>query len=99
MHNPSGSFKDRPSSVGVARALQTGAKAIAWEATSKRIGPEFFAKHSIAELAAQSEQWLGDQGRNPLAGVLVGVVPQHGHEQASGTGARHAHRSRSGSHP
>jgi threonine synthase len=31
--NPSGSFKDRPSSVGVARALQQGAKAIACAST------------------------------------------------------------------
>jgi threonine synthase len=31
--NPSGSFKDRPSSVGVARALQSGAKAIACAST------------------------------------------------------------------
>jgi threonine synthase len=31
--NPSGSFKDRPSSVGVARAIQSGAKAIACAST------------------------------------------------------------------
>jgi threonine synthase len=31
--NPSGSFKDRPSSVGVARAMQVGAKAIACAST------------------------------------------------------------------
>jgi threonine synthase len=31
--NPSGSFKDRPSSVGVARAMQLGAKAIACAST------------------------------------------------------------------
>jgi threonine synthase len=31
--NPSGSFKDRPSSVGVARAIQLGAKAIACAST------------------------------------------------------------------
>jgi threonine synthase len=31
--NPSGSFKDRPSSVGVARAIQQGAKAIACAST------------------------------------------------------------------
>src|SRR5207244_166710 len=40
-----------------------GAKAIAWEATSKRVDPDFFARYSIDELAAQSEQWLGDEGR------------------------------------
>src|SRR3954471_3928629 len=31
--NPSGSFKDRPSSVGVARAMQTGATAVACAST------------------------------------------------------------------
>jgi molybdopterin-dependent oxidoreductase alpha subunit len=46
-----------------AEFCENGAKAIAWEATSKRVTPEFFAQHSVAELARQSEQWLGDQGR------------------------------------
>ncbi|HTL30917.1 MAG TPA: FdhF/YdeP family oxidoreductase, partial [Tepidisphaeraceae bacterium] len=39
------------------------AKAVAWEATDKRVGPEFFEEHSIAELATHTEKWLGDQGR------------------------------------
>ena len=47
----------------IAEFCESGAKAIAWEATNKRIGPEFFAKHSVAELATHTEQWLGDQGR------------------------------------
>jgi molybdopterin-dependent oxidoreductase alpha subunit len=42
---------------------ENGAKAIAEEATSKQVTPEFFAKHSVAELAQQSDFWLGKQGR------------------------------------
>jgi len=42
---------------------ENGAKAIADEATPKRCGPEFFAKHSVADLAKQSDYWLNRQGR------------------------------------
>ncbi|MEO8349061.1 MAG: FdhF/YdeP family oxidoreductase [Acidobacteriota bacterium] len=60
---PSCAWPDPDGNRSVAEFCENGAKAVAWEATSKRIGPEFFAKHSIAELAKQPEQWLGDQGR------------------------------------
>jgi molybdopterin-dependent oxidoreductase alpha subunit len=42
---------------------ENGAKAVADESTKKRITPEFFARHSIADLAAQSDYWLNQQGR------------------------------------
>ena len=42
---------------------ENGAKALADEATRKKIDAEFFAEYSIAELEARSEQWLNDQGR------------------------------------
>ncbi len=42
---------------------ENGAKAVAEEATTARVTPEFFAKWSIAELAEQSDLWLGKQGR------------------------------------
>jgi molybdopterin-dependent oxidoreductase alpha subunit len=42
---------------------ENGAKAVSDEATKKRIGPEFFARNSIAELAAKSDYWLNQQGR------------------------------------
>jgi molybdopterin-dependent oxidoreductase alpha subunit len=42
---------------------ENGAKAIAEEATLLRVTPEFFAAHSVAELAQQSDHWLGKQGR------------------------------------
>ncbi|MCW0214524.1 MAG: molybdopterin-dependent oxidoreductase, partial [Pseudonocardia sp.] len=46
-----------------AEFCENGAKAVAEEATTDRATPEFFARHSIAELAAHSEMWLGQQGR------------------------------------
>ena len=42
---------------------ENGAKAVADESTKKRITPEFFAQHSIADLAAQDDYWLNSQGR------------------------------------
>jgi molybdopterin-dependent oxidoreductase alpha subunit len=47
---------------------ENGAKHIADEATTKRVTPEFFAQWSIADLALQSDEWLGAQGRitNPM---------------------------------
>jgi molybdopterin-dependent oxidoreductase alpha subunit len=42
---------------------ENGVKAIAEEAMDARATPAFFAKHSIAELRAQSDYWLGQQGR------------------------------------
>ena len=42
---------------------ENGAKALAWEADRARADAAFFARHSIAELAAASDHWLGQQGR------------------------------------
>jgi len=42
---------------------ENGAKHIAGEATTKRVTPEFFATHSVADLALQSDEWLEAQGR------------------------------------
>ncbi len=42
---------------------ENGAKAVSDESTKKRITAEFFAQHSIADLAAQSDYWLNQQGR------------------------------------
>jgi formate dehydrogenase major subunit len=46
-----------------AEFCESGAKAVAEEATKVRATPEFFAQHSIAELDEHSEHWLGQQGR------------------------------------
>lgn len=42
---------------------ENGAKHVADETTNKRVTPEFFQKWSLADLAAQSDQWLNSQGR------------------------------------
>jgi len=42
---------------------ENGAKAVADEATTSRVTPEFFAKHSVQELSEQSDYWLNKQGR------------------------------------
>ncbi|WEO98050.1 FdhF/YdeP family oxidoreductase [Streptomyces sp. FXJ1.172] len=42
---------------------ENGAKAVAEEATLRRVAPEFFAAHPVADLATRSGYWLGQQGR------------------------------------
>ena len=42
---------------------ENGAKAVAEEATTQRVTPEFFQQWSIAELSHKSDYWLGKQGR------------------------------------
>jgi molybdopterin-dependent oxidoreductase alpha subunit len=42
---------------------ENGAKATAWEITSKRTTPEFFASHTLSELRNWSDYQLEDQGR------------------------------------
>ncbi|MDS1270876.1 FdhF/YdeP family oxidoreductase [Lipingzhangella sp. LS1_29] len=46
-----------------AEFCENGAKAVAEEATLRRVGPEFFAEHSVHDLAERSDYWLGQQGR------------------------------------
>ncbi|GLY67177.1 FdhF/YdeP family oxidoreductase [Amycolatopsis taiwanensis] len=47
----------------LAEFCENGAKAVAEEATRRRVGPEFFAAHPVAELAERTDYWLGQQGR------------------------------------
>jgi len=42
---------------------ENGAKAVAWEATSKRATPEVFATHTVTELLTWSDHALEDLGR------------------------------------
>ena len=63
---------------------ENGAKASSWEATTKVVGPEFFAEHSVADLEGRSDHWLEAQGqararrctsrrgRHALRAVVVG---------------------------
>ncbi|WP_406860303.1 FdhF/YdeP family oxidoreductase [Streptomyces sp. HUAS MG47] len=47
----------------VAEFCENGAKAVAEEATLRRVTPDFFAAHPLADLAERSGYWLGQQGR------------------------------------
>lgn len=47
----------------VAEFCENGAKAIADEATTKKIAAEFFREHSLDDLRGRSDFWLGQQGR------------------------------------
>lgn len=42
---------------------ENGAKATAWELTTKRVTPEFFARHTLSELRAWSDHDLEEAGR------------------------------------
>ena len=46
-----------------AEFCENGAKAVAEESTTRTVGPDFWAEHSIEELATKTEYWLGNQGR------------------------------------
>ncbi len=60
---PSCAWPDPDGDRSAAEFCENGAKAVAAEATLARVTPEFFAKHSVADLAAQSDMWLDHQGR------------------------------------
>ncbi|MGK2868681.1 MAG: FdhF/YdeP family oxidoreductase [Mycobacterium sp.] len=47
----------------LAEFCENGAKAVAEEATKRRVTADFFARHSVAELSEQPEYWLSQQGR------------------------------------
>ncbi len=47
----------------IAEYCENGAKAIAEEATTRKVTPVFFQKYSVAELSQKSDYWLGQQGR------------------------------------
>ena len=48
---------------------ENGAKAVTWEATDKRVTPEFFAAHTVAELSGRTDYVLENAGRltHPMA--------------------------------
>ncbi|MFD8124394.1 FdhF/YdeP family oxidoreductase [Streptomyces albidoflavus] len=52
-----------PDKRHAAEFCENGAKAVAEEATLRRVTPAFFAEHSVADLAERSGYWLGQQGR------------------------------------
>jgi anaerobic selenocysteine-containing dehydrogenase len=62
---------------------ENGAKAVAEEATTLRVTPDFFRQWSLTQLAARTDHWLGKQGRltHPMVlregqlGALLGRPP------------------------
>ncbi|WP_181768275.1 FdhF/YdeP family oxidoreductase [Streptomyces albidus (ex Kaewkla and Franco 2022)] len=52
-----------PAKRHTAEFCENGAKAVAEEATLRRVTPDFFAAHPVADLATRSGYWLGQQGR------------------------------------
>jgi molybdopterin-dependent oxidoreductase alpha subunit len=52
-----------PGERHTAEFCENGAKAVAEEATLRRVTPEFFAAHPMADLTGRSGYWLGQQGR------------------------------------
>jgi molybdopterin-dependent oxidoreductase alpha subunit len=52
-----------PGMRSFAEFCENGAKASAEENTRKRVTPEFFREHSVAELSGRSDFWLAKQGR------------------------------------
>lgn len=56
-------WADSPHERKLAEFCENGAKALADEATTKHLTPEFFANNSVAELSQRSDYWLNSQGR------------------------------------
>ena len=52
-----------PNPASALEFCENGAKAVAWEATLKTVGPEFFAAHPVSWLRQQTDHWLEAQGR------------------------------------
>ncbi len=59
---PSCAFPD-PDRRKTLEFCENGAKALAFEATKRRVTREFFQNHTVSELMAQSDHWLEMQGR------------------------------------
>ena len=60
---PGCAWPETPGHRKHAEFCENGAKAVAEEATTRRVTPEFFAEHSVSDLAGRSGYWLSQQGR------------------------------------
>ena len=60
---PGCAWPETPGHRKHAEFCENGAKAVAEEATVRRVDPEFFAAHSVADLSERTDYWLGQQGR------------------------------------
>ena len=52
-----------PSHTSSFEFCENGAKAVAWETTSRSIGADFFATHTVAAMRERTDHWLESQGR------------------------------------
>ncbi|WP_091968824.1 FdhF/YdeP family oxidoreductase [Methylobacterium gossipiicola] len=53
----------KPKKPAAFEYCENGAKATAWEQTTKRVGPDFFAAHTVSELLTWSDYALEEKGR------------------------------------
>ncbi|MFD4368135.1 FdhF/YdeP family oxidoreductase [Rhodococcus sp. NPDC058521] len=60
---PGCAWPETPGHRKPAEFCENGAKAVAEEATLRTADPQFFADHSVRELAEHTGYWLGQQGR------------------------------------
>ena len=60
---PSCAWPDPEHRSVIAEYCESGAKAIAEEATTLKVTPVFFQRYPIEELSDKSDYWLGQQGR------------------------------------
>ncbi len=67
---PSCAWPDPDGERSFAEFCENGAKALASEATRNLADAEFFAQHSIADLAAQNDLWHDRQGRIAMPMLL-----------------------------
>ena len=91
---PGCAWPEEPGGRKLAEFCENGAKAVAEEATRRTVTPEFFARHSVADLAGRSEYWLSQQGRLTHPMVLRPGADNYspiGWEEAYGLIAQHLH--------
>ncbi|MFK8101152.1 MAG: FdhF/YdeP family oxidoreductase [Saprospiraceae bacterium] len=67
---PGCAWPDPEERSSVGEYCENGAKAIAEEATSRRITPDFFKQHSVVELSNWSDYKLGKSGRLTVPMIL-----------------------------
>jgi len=60
---PGCAWPDPDNDRSASEYCENGAKAIAEEATAKKVSPDFFSSWSVEQLSEQSDFWLGQQGR------------------------------------
>ncbi len=60
---PSCAWPDPDHRSALGEYCENGAKAIAEEATTRKVSVPFFQRYSLAELQTKSDYWLGQQGR------------------------------------